>query len=203
MTVSSTHYPLPGIPIPVFLLASLNEDLHGSLWQALFDYILAGKRAVCGVLRHHSVTPTCSSLLLCSDFCHTVITRRKVHDNNYSSWSVQLPLPLVGRNLPPKDDSNDRTMVSLTARKLARAVVLHVPRQAHDHGHGHGHGEELDAVALAELCDSGSEGDIDSLMGLRIGAIFIILVTGLSGALFPILARRSRLSKFIPEPVFE
>ncbi|KAH9926241.1 ZIP zinc/iron transport family [Epithele typhae] len=50
----------------------------------------------------------------------------------------------------------------------------------------------------------GSGGGDQSLTSLRIAAIFIILATSLAGALFPVLARRTKwLSKHVPQPVFE
>ena len=91
-------------------------------------------------------------------------------------------------------------MVSLSARSIKYAAIL-VARHG-DHNHSHDEAE-LDAEALAEMCGAGTDGDVDSLMGLRIGAIFIIFITALIGTLFPILARRSGLAKFIPEVVFE
>jgi hypothetical protein len=41
------------------------------------------------------------------------------------------------------------------------------------------------------------------MMGLRIAAIFIIFATALAGTMFPILARRTGMKRFIPESVFE
>ncbi len=50
----------------------------------------------------------------------------------------------------------------------------------------------------------GSGGGDRSDTGLRIASIFIILVGSLAGALFPVLARRSKyLSKHIPQRVFD
>ena len=55
-----------------------------------------------------------------------------------------------------------------------------------------------------EDVNCGSGGGDRSYTGLRIASIFIILVCSMFGALFPVLARRTRyLSKRIPQPVFD
>ncbi|GAA6000025.1 hypothetical protein JCM10207_006018 [Rhodosporidiobolus poonsookiae] len=55
------------------------------------------------------------------------------------------------------------------------------------------------AEEVEPACGSGSP--YDGRLGLRVGAIFIILVTSGLGTLFPILARRSRFK--LPEKVYE
>ena len=50
----------------------------------------------------------------------------------------------------------------------------------------------------------GSGGGDQSLTGLRIASVFIVLIGSLSGALFPVLARRTKwLAPLIPEKVFD
>jgi solute carrier family 39 (zinc transporter), member 1/2/3 len=47
----------------------------------------------------------------------------------------------------------------------------------------------------------GSVRNENTYFGLRIAAIFIIMVTSALGALFPIITRRSKLK--VPEPAYE
>lgn len=50
----------------------------------------------------------------------------------------------------------------------------------------------------------GEGGGSDEFFGLRVASIFIILIGSMFGALFPVLARRSRwLSSRIPHGVFD
>ena len=49
-----------------------------------------------------------------------------------------------------------------------------------------------------------STGSLDDLLGLRIASVFIILVGSMFGALFPVLAKRTRwLAPRIPKGVFD
>jgi len=48
----------------------------------------------------------------------------------------------------------------------------------------------------------GPGGGADDVLGLRIASVFIILITSLAGALFPIVARGSSMIK-IPKILFE
>ena len=48
----------------------------------------------------------------------------------------------------------------------------------------------------------GSGGGADTFQGLRIGAIFIILIGSLFGASFPVFAKRTSWLK-VPKPVYE
>ena len=69
----------------------------------------------------------------------------------------------------------------------------------------------LDPTAAPDTGDAGGEeelncgtgGGADTFFGLRIASIFVILVTSTFGALFPVLARRSRLRNVIPHSAFE
>lgn len=65
------------------------------------------------------------------------------------------------------------------------------------HTHSHSHGEEADAAS----CD-GSPEVVNELMGLRIAAIFVILIGSAAGALFPILARRAKWLR-VPKTAFD
>lgn len=57
-------------------------------------------------------------------------------------------------------------------------------------------------VEAEENCGSG--GGDDSNLHLRIASIFVILVGSMFGALFPVLARRTRwLSAAVPKGVFD
>lgn len=49
----------------------------------------------------------------------------------------------------------------------------------------------------------GSGGGDHRFTSLRIASVFVILVTSMSGALFPVIARRTRLSNVIPKTAFE
>lgn len=51
-----------------------------------------------------------------------------------------------------------------------------------------------------EECLAG--GGADTFLNLRIAAVFIILATSTTGALFPVLARRSSWLH-VPKPIFE
>lgn len=62
---------------------------------------------------------------------------------------------------------------------------------------GHVHLDEI-----AEELNCGSGGGDDSFFGLRVAAIFIILVGSTAGALFPVLAKRSSWLH-VPKGVFE
>ncbi|KAF9006007.1 ZIP-like iron-zinc transporter [Cyathus striatus] len=82
----------------------------------------------------------------------------------------------------------------------------------HDHGDhsttsstsgthaSHSHGAVLDSNG-EQICGS-VDGRTDTLLGLRIAAIFIILVGSTSGALFPVLAKRSKWLR-VPNGIFE
>jgi len=59
---------------------------------------------------------------------------------------------------------------------------------------------DADAAELAEECTAG--GGNDDFLNLRIASIFVILVGSMAGALFPVLARRSKWLH-VPRPVFE
>lgn len=65
------------------------------------------------------------------------------------------------------------------------------------------HGNLLDEVDDEELnCGSGGGDNTDT--GLRVASLFVILITSLLGALFPVLARRTKwLSRRIPTYVFD
>ncbi|OBZ66677.1 Zinc-regulated transporter 1 [Grifola frondosa] len=68
----------------------------------------------------------------------------------------------------------------------------------------HGNQSCMNTNSSAEIASSGSGGGNNSFTGLRIASIFIILATSLTGALFPILARRTKwLSARIPTVVFD
>jgi zinc transporter 1/2/3 len=54
----------------------------------------------------------------------------------------------------------------------------------------------------AEPLNCGSGGGDDSYLNLRVAAIFVILIGSSSGALFPILAKRSSWLH-VPKSVFE
>ena len=49
----------------------------------------------------------------------------------------------------------------------------------------------------------GTGGGDDRFFGLRVASIFVILVTSMFGALFPVIARRTRLKNVIPLSLFE
>ena len=55
---------------------------------------------------------------------------------------------------------------------------------------------------MSAAVECGSGGGDDSSFGLRIASVFIILVGSTSGALFPVLAKRSSWLH-VPKPVFE
>jgi len=55
----------------------------------------------------------------------------------------------------------------------------------------------------AEPINCGSGGGDGSNLDLRIAAIFVILITSSSGALFPILAKRSSGLQVVPKCIFE
>lgn len=56
----------------------------------------------------------------------------------------------------------------------------------------------------AEELNCGSGGGSDDFFGLRVASIFIILVGSLFGALFPVLAKRTKwLSSRIPNSLFD
>ena len=56
--------------------------------------------------------------------------------------------------------------------------------------------------AMSDAVDCGSGGGDDSSFGLRIASVFIILVGSMTGALFPVLAKRSSWLH-VPKPMFE
>ena len=60
----------------------------------------------------------------------------------------------------------------------------------------------LHTLAMSDANNCGSGGGDDSTFGLRIASVFIILVGSMSGALFPVLAKRSSWLH-VPKPVFE
>ncbi|KAI5123500.1 hypothetical protein M0805_006660 [Coniferiporia weirii] len=49
----------------------------------------------------------------------------------------------------------------------------------------------------------GDGGGDDSLFGLRVASIFIIMFTSMTGALFPTVVRRSRMRNFVPKSAFD
>ena len=55
---------------------------------------------------------------------------------------------------------------------------------------------------MSDAVHCGSGGGDDSSFGLRIASVFIILVGSTSGALFPVLAKRSSWLN-VPKPIFE
>ena len=55
---------------------------------------------------------------------------------------------------------------------------------------------------MSAAVECGSGGGDDSSFGLRIASVFIILVGSTSGALFPVLAKRSSWLN-VPKPIFE
>ena len=55
---------------------------------------------------------------------------------------------------------------------------------------------------MSDAVHCGSGGGDDSSFGLRIASVFIILVGSTSGALFPVLAKRSTWLN-VPKPIFE
>ena len=55
---------------------------------------------------------------------------------------------------------------------------------------------------MSDAVSCGSGGGDDSSLGLRIGSVFIILVGSMTGALFPVLAKRSSWLH-VPKPIFE
>ena len=55
---------------------------------------------------------------------------------------------------------------------------------------------------MSSAVECGSGGGDDSSFGLRIASVFIILVGSTSGALFPVLAKRSSWLN-VPKPIFE
>ena len=55
---------------------------------------------------------------------------------------------------------------------------------------------------MSDALDCGSGGGDDSSFGLRIASVFIILVGSMTGALFPVLAKRSSWLH-VPKPIFE
>ena len=55
---------------------------------------------------------------------------------------------------------------------------------------------------MSDAVDCGSGGGDDSSFGLRIASVFIILVGSMAGALFPVLAKRSKWLH-VPKLVFE
>jgi hypothetical protein len=55
---------------------------------------------------------------------------------------------------------------------------------------------------MSDALDCGSGGGDDSSFGLRIASVFIILVGSTTGALFPVLAKRSSWLH-VPKPIFE
>ncbi|EJF59373.1 ZIP-like iron-zinc transporter [Dichomitus squalens LYAD-421 SS1] len=57
---------------------------------------------------------------------------------------------------------------------------------------------------MSDSADCTFTGNANTKTGLRIASIFIIMTTSMSGALFPVLARRNKyLRANIPQPVFE
>lgn len=60
----------------------------------------------------------------------------------------------------------------------------------------------LTAMSTTDDINCGSGGGSDTSFGVRIASVFIILATSMSGALFPVLARRSTWLR-VPKPVFE
>ena len=65
------------------------------------------------------------------------------------------------------------------------------------------HAAHAEDVELEEL-NCGAGGGDHSDTGLRIAAIFIILAGSLAGALFPVLAKKTKwLGDRIPQPVFD
>ncbi|TBU46783.1 ZIP-like iron-zinc transporter [Dichomitus squalens] len=57
---------------------------------------------------------------------------------------------------------------------------------------------------MSDSADCTFTGNANTKTGLRIASIFIIMATSMSGALFPVLARRNKyLRANIPQPVFE
>lgn len=55
---------------------------------------------------------------------------------------------------------------------------------------------------MSDELDCGNGGGSDTFFGLRIGSVFIILVTSTAGALFPVLAKQSTWFH-VPKNVFE
>jgi len=60
----------------------------------------------------------------------------------------------------------------------------------------------VDADHALDALDCGSGGGGDTYLNLRIASIFIIMAGSLSGALFPVLAKRSTWLH-VPKSVFE
>ena len=58
-------------------------------------------------------------------------------------------------------------------------------------------------VTADDDVNCGTGGGDDRFLGLRIASVFIILATSMFGALFPVIAKRTRLSNVIPRPAFE
>lgn len=57
--------------------------------------------------------------------------------------------------------------------------------------------------AAGDVIDCGNGGGADTFFGLRVASVFIIMVTSMFGALFPVVARRTGLRRVIPHNVFE
>jgi solute carrier family 39 (zinc transporter), member 1/2/3 len=48
----------------------------------------------------------------------------------------------------------------------------------------------------------GSGGGVDTFFGLRVASVFIILIGSMGGALFPVLARRTKYLK-VPQSIYK
>lgn len=55
---------------------------------------------------------------------------------------------------------------------------------------------------ITDVIDCGSGGGADTSFRIRIASVFVILVGSTSGALFPVLAKRSSWLR-VPQPIFE
>lgn len=57
-------------------------------------------------------------------------------------------------------------------------------------------------MSTTDAINCGSGGGSDTSFGIRIASVFIILTTSMTGALFPVLAKRTTWLR-VPKPVFE
>ncbi|TFK39931.1 ZIP-like iron-zinc transporter [Crucibulum laeve] len=87
-------------------------------------------------------------------------------------------------------------VANITARAAA-GVLPHIVARAGGHSHSH---NSVDVEGELN-CGANTEG-VDSLMGLRIASIFVILIGSTGGAVFPVLAKRSKWLH-VPKAVFD
>lgn len=104
-------------------------------------------------------------------------------------WSLLLTyIPSLPRSTPIP------TMHFSPSAAIATASTILHPN-VHDHGH-------VFAARAEEELNCGQGGGNDSMFGLRVASVFVILVGSTSGALFPVVAKRSSWLH-VPKSIFE